>query len=311
MSDSMHQDIPQVSVVVIAISSTEQLRRCLVSIEAQRGTANREVIVAADSRQTGLGLLKRDIPSVIFLSADDCTAPPSLTALALKRVRGRRVLLTEDSCVANADWIESLLSVEDREYGAVGGAIEVHPGISSSMWAFAYVDFFRYMPPVPEGETASLSVCNVAYRMIDLVAIEHVWKSGFNETEVNEALKQRFGGLWLCPKAVVTVQRNVTAGDAIYERYAFGRLFGATRIAQSGITRRVSYSFLSPALPFLLMGRMIAKAAREPAQLLRLTRSLPMTIGMVSAWSWGEWLGYVTKRPPGRITTAPEIARSE
>jgi hypothetical protein len=27
---------------------------------------------------------------------------------------------------------------------------------------------------------------------------------------------------------------------------------------------------------------------------------------MVLAWSWGEWLGYLTDRYPSRLTTAPE-----
>ena len=48
---------------------------------------------------------------------------------------------------------------------------------------------------------------------------------------MHNLLEQKFGPLWLTPDAEVRVVRNVTFGDAVYERYAFGRLFGAARIA--------------------------------------------------------------------------------
>ena len=63
-----------------------------------------------------------------------------------------------------------------------------------------------------------------------LAQVTDLWDTYFHETAIHEALRERFGTLWLEPRSVVTMSRHVTLRDAVYERYAFGRLFGCTRI---------------------------------------------------------------------------------
>jgi len=300
---------PAITVVVVAICSIPQLRRSLKALEVQEIADSYEVIVAADSRFAGLSVLESEFPDVTFLSKKGCDTPIELTTLGLDKARGRRIVLTEDSCVARADWLATISGTPWEGRGAVGGVVEATPGISAAMWAFCYVDFFRYMNPVADGVAPTLSVCNVAYHMSHLQAVRDLWRDGFHETVINGALSERFGPLWLSSRSEVQVRRDVTFGDAVYERYAFGRLFGATRIAHDGLGRRLYYAAVSPALPFLLMARMSGKARQDPALMRQFLRALPAILAMVAAWSWGEWLGYVTRRRPARITTAPEIVR--
>lgn len=299
--------MPDVTVVVVAICSAPQLRRSLEALEAQDAGQGFEVIVAADHRMKGVEALAPEFPGVVFLSREGCNTPIELTTLGLNAARGERIILTEDSCVARPDWLSQITATPWEGRAAVGGVVEPTPGISPAMWGFCYVDFFRYMRPVADGPAPSLSVCNVAYHASHLQAVADNWRDGFHETVINGALAERFGPLWICPAAEVRVRRHVTFADAVYERYAFGRLFGATRIARDGPGRRLYYAALSPALPFLLMARMAAKAKQDAALMRLFVRSLPAIAVMVAAWSWGEWLGYVTGRRPKRITTAPEI----
>jgi hypothetical protein len=51
---------------------------------------------------------------------------------------------------------------------------------------------------------------------------------------------------------------------------------------------------------------MASKAASSSTARGSFIKALPSLLTMVAAWSWGEWLGYVTKRRPARVTTAPE-----
>ena len=303
-------DFPETSVLVVAISSVAHVRRCLDAIESQRDPGTCEVIVAADPRMGSLDELVVEFSNVLFLPNVSVNTPVALTAMALKRARGKVIVLTEDTCIANADWLAQLLSTEFRGHGAVGGSVEVARDISTSMWAFAYVDFFRYMRPLQPGPSPSLSVCNVAYNAQQLHAVEEQWRDGFHETNVHEALVRLFGPLSLNPAANVQVKRNVGFSDAIYERYAFGRLFGATRISNAEAGRRFSMAILSVGLPFLLMTRLTAKSLSNTTLLGRFARAFPIVLILVLAWSWGEWLGYVTKSLPRRITTAPEIPAS-
>jgi hypothetical protein len=36
-------------------------------------------------------------------------------------------------------------------------------------------------------------------------------------------------------------------------------------------------------------------------------RSLLPLLAMVLAWTWGEWLGYLTNRLPASVNAAPEL----
>ncbi|HEY9519617.1 MAG TPA: hypothetical protein VIQ98_10150 [Gemmatimonadales bacterium] len=295
-----------VSVAVVAICGLPQLSRCLDALAAQRDAPGFDVIVAADPGLGDLAPIRQRHPSVTLLSRDGCRTPIALAAMALHACRGSRMLLTEDSCVAHPSWVATLTATAWEGRGAVGGLVEPGEGASPAAWAFCYVDFFRYMRPAAEGPTPSLSVCNVAYHRSQLSAIAPVWETGFLEPEVHDQLRKRFGDLWLAPAAEVRVRRNVRFRDAVYERYAFGRLFGATRVSTLSFLRRLLHVLLAPALPVLLFGRLAAKALASGGTAAKFLGALPALGVLVLAWSWGEGLGYLTGRRPARITTAPE-----
>jgi len=296
-----------VTVVVVAICSLQNIERTLSALRGQLGAPSFDIVVAADPRLGSLEKLRIAFSDVRFFSRDGCRTPIELAALGLKAARGDRILLTEDSCLPDPYWVRSLAHSPSVGRGAVGGVIEAGESASAAMWAFYYVDFFRYMSPSASGESPTLSVCNVAYRRADLNEIYDLWKDGFLETDVHNALREKFGPLEICTDAIVRVRRNVRFRDAVYERYAFGRLFGSARVAHATRRRRAYYGVFAPALPVLLMGRMTAKAALNPQARGKFVKSLPSLVTMIAAWSWGEWLGYVTSKRPRRITTAPEI----
>jgi hypothetical protein len=297
-----------VSVAVVAICGLPQLSRCLDALAAQRDAPDFEVIVAVDPALGDLTPIRQRHPSVTLLSRDGCRTPIALAAMALPACRGSRILLTEDSCVAHPSWVATLTATAWEGRGAVGGLVEPEEEASPAAWAFCYVDFFRYMRPAAEGPARSLSVCNVAYHRSQLSAIAPVWETGFLEPEVHDQLRKRFGDLWLAPAAEVKVRRRVRFRDAVYERYAFGRLFGATRVRTLSLPRRLLHILLAPALPALLLGRLSAKALAGAETATRFIAALPALVVLVLAWSWGEGLGYLTGRRPARITTAPELS---
>jgi hypothetical protein len=195
---------------------------------------------------------------------------------------------------------------EDR--AVVGGSVELLPGATALDWAFYLVDYYRYMPPVASGPSPTLTVCNASYRADRLEAVSGVWREIFHETAINDALARRFGTLWLEPAARVAMRRHVRFGDALYERYAFGRLFGCTRLEFLPAWRRPYFVVLAPALPIILLIRMARASGRAPENARRFARSVFFVAALVTAWSWGEWLGYLTRRRPGSELVAPELA---
>lgn len=299
---------PSVTVAVVGICSADHLNRCLRGLSAQENAPQFDTVVVHDPHIGGISEVAARFPGVRVVANEGQRTPLELAARAVGEASGDIVLLTEDHCLPSIDWVSRLVQeVQVPGRAAVGGLVETDTDISSVDWAFYYVDFFRYSQAIPEGPSPSLTVCNVAYRREYLQAVTPTWEDIFHETAINDALRSRFGTLWLTPAARVRMRRRVKFGAAVYERYAFGRLFGCTRLEFGSAVRRLYYLLFSPALPALLLFRMGRKAAGDPAMRRRFARGLMPLTALVLAWSWGEWLGYLTRRRPGSLVVAPEI----
>lgn len=314
MSDAGTPDAPAtrpgVSVGVVGICGVTHVRRCLRALRAQAGAPPFEIVVAYDPALRDMSAAAREHPDIRFVANVDQRTPLELASRAIQETRGDVVLLTEDHCIPDADWVARLQAALTPDVAAAGGVVALGEGATGTDFAFYFVDFFRYAEPAADGPSPTLTVCNVAYRRADLDALPHPpWKTGgFHETAVNDALRARHGPLRLHPGARVTMRRHVTLRHAIRERYAFGRLFGCTRLAYAPASMRLAYRVLAPLLPAVLLGRMLRKAMASAGLRRQLVRGLVPLVLMVLAWSLGEWLGYLTATPPRDLTVAPEAA---
>lgn len=296
-----------VSVTVICICSADHLARCLAALRAQQHAPPFEIIVAYDPHIPGIEALAQAHPDVRMVANEGQRSPLELAARAVKESTGELVLLTEDHCVPRADWVRTMVEAQAPGRAVVGGRVETRQDASTVDWAFYFVDFFRYCAPLEEGPSPTLTVCNVAYKRRELDEIRDLWDVFFLETVVNDALRERHGALWLVPESEVIMGRHTTLSDAIYERYAFGRLFGCMRLKFISPAQRLYYTLLAPLLPLILFRRMAAKALGSRRLAKPFLRSLGPLVLMVLWWSWGEWLGYLTGRLPPSLVVAPEI----
>ena len=296
-----------ITVAVVGICSAKHIERCLDAIAAQRDAPPFDVVVVHDPNIPGVAALADHYRDTRFLANEGQRTPLELASAAMGAATGDLILLTEDHCIPGSDWVRVMASAQASGRAVVGGRVEVSPGASATGWAFYFVDFFRYAAPVPHGPSPSLTVCNASYRRVHVEAVYDVWRRYFHETAINDALRERFGDLWMEPESEVTMGRHVKLRDAVYERYAFGRLFSCTRIEFVSPGRRLYYALFSPTLPLLLLGRMASKASRSAVLTKAFLRALGPLVLMTFSWSWGEWLGYVTGRQPRSLVAAPEI----
>lgn len=302
---------PAVTVAIVGICSADHIARCLDAVRDQEDAGEFDVVVVHDPHIRGVGPLRERYSDVRFVANEGQRTPLELASAAMAAARGDLILLTEDHCIPRPDWIRRMCDAQADGRAVVGGRVEIAPGSTATDWAFYYVDFFRYAAPVRRGAAPSLTVCNAAYRREHIQAVREIWSTYFHETAINEALRERFGELWLEPDSEVTMSRHVQLADAVYERYAFGRLFSCTRIEFVSGGRRLYYAVFSPLLPLLILGRMARKALRSAALTASFVRALGPLLLMTFAWSWGEWLGYVTGRHPRSLVVAPEIRAAQ
>ena len=301
----------RVSVAVVSICSPVHLERCLRGLEAQEGAPDFDVAVAYDPNIEGMEELAARFPAVKFVVNAGQRTPLELASRAREGAEGDLFLLTEDHCLPSPGLVREMVAAQREGRAVVGGRVEIGPGATATDWAFYFVDFFRYAGPVTDGPSPTLTVCNASYKREQLAALRDSWSDIFHETAINDRLRERFGSLWLSPQSEVTMGRHVSLRDALFERYAFGRLFGCTRIGYVGAGKRVYYALLAPLLPLLLLGRMGGKALQSRVLLRAFLRAFFPLAGMVLCWSWGEWLGYVTGKHPSSLVVAPELRAAQ
>lgn len=302
------EDPSSVTVAVVAICGAPHLTRCLDALAAQVDAPPFDILVIYDPMLEDVARLAETREDARFQCNEGQRTPLELASRAVGGAEGDIILLTEDHCRPDPDWVRTMRDALRPGRAAVGGLVEADPGASATDWAFYFVDFFRYAHPAAEGPSPTLTVCNVAYRRSDVDAISNLWEVYFHETAINDALSARLGDLWLHPASRVTMRRHVRLPDAVHERYVFGRLFGCTRLEFCSPLKRLYYALFAPALPVILMGRMARKGLGSPPLRGAFLRSLVPLILMVLAWFWGEWLGYLTRKHPKTLVVAQEIS---
>ena len=304
----MNSDLPGVTVGIVAICGEPHLERCLTALSAQRNAPPFDIVIAAAPRLGRLEGVRQRFPDARITMDPKVTSPIDLAAMAVTATHGEVILLTEDHCVPDGEWVGSLTRTIERNGSAVGGAVDpLDPETMTAFdWAFYFVDFYRYRTPLTAGIADALSECNVAYRRTNLEALDEPWRTSFHETRIHIALAKQGAPLWMEPRASVRAGRRVHRSDALRERYAFGRYYACRRIEPPHQHTRFWLALGSPLLPLVLLARMARASARDDHIARRFLRSLPDLSALVLAWSFGEVLGYVTGRGPETMEAAPE-----
>jgi hypothetical protein len=314
-----------ISVVIVIASDTVRrpghaghLRHCLRGLFTQQEAPALEIVVPHLSGVTGLDQLAGEFPAVRFLEVHDVSGGvpcgpyrdhhDELRTRAIGVTSGQLVALLEDHEVPDPRWAAEVAAAHAASaHAAIGGAVDnaiAHP----LNWAVCLSDFSYYLNPVPAGPSAMATDVNVSYKRDALDAVAGVWRSRFHERLVHEALIAAGHTLALSPSIVVRQRRSgLTAGDALVERFVWGRSYAVTRAERWGTARRCLYGAGTIALPALLVGRivriLITRRRLAPATLL----SLPWVGLLSAAWSLGELAGYFSARGSSVRTRRPEV----
>jgi hypothetical protein len=298
------------SVVVTVVSGKSALRRCLEALRQQIDWSEAEIIVPYDRRTLEVEDLLEDFPLVRFHYMDDLGLASServasrehrlydrRRAVGLSLARGRLIAMTEDHAVPASDWCQRILEAHRQPFAAIGGAIDNHVDRPLN-WALYYCDFGRYGSPLEAGQAEYVSDVNVSYKRSALEKINPVWREVYHETTVHWTLKSRGEAVFLDPRMVVHQQRPpISFRNAMKERIEWGRVFAETRAARCGLTARALYTVAAPALPVLLLARILRHMARQRRTLKQIATALPLALCLLVAWSLGEMIGYLAGEP--------------
>ena len=298
-------DAPVLSVVVVPFGGLENLERCLSALQAQVYSTGGEIVVPWPESFGSCDSMATRFPGVSFSGPATSDEHPALRALGCRSTRGQIIALTEAQCTPDAGWCAAVVECHSRFAGVVGGLVEKDGADSAAEWAVYLADYGRYMRPVAEGLSASLSDVNVSYKRETLMAVQAVWAESFHENVVHDAIRERGAALWLSPLLVVRHHRKVRIGSLLHERSQHGRAYAASRAANTRPATRLALLAGSVILPALLILRVAVMVTQKRRHVRQFFAALPSLSAMAVAWSCGELAGYLT-RSPGALSPPSE-----
>lgn len=308
LPDNRATDTLALSIVITIVSGARHLEDCLRALLDQEDCDRDgiEIIVPFDEQDQDICSLAPGFPEVIFHATRMTVDAPAwlshehfdeLRSVGLQLARGRIIALLVDHETPARDWCSNMLKAHTLPHAAIGGAVENRIDRPIN-WATYFFDFGRYQNPVISGASHFLTDVNIAYKRPALDSIRRVWKHRFHEPHVHGALLANGETLWLSPEIIVYQNRlELTFTDVIRERLVWGRYFAGNRVAGKGLPWRATYCILSPAVPFIILGKMVFNIVKKRRLAGKFIQVLPYSLLLTLAWSWGEFTGYLTGRP--------------
>ncbi len=140
----------------------------------------------------------------------------------------------------------------------VGGPIEPGSKLSATDRAVALLRYSGYFPPLPDLTCVDPPGDNALYRREPLMAVRSSWLEGFWEVDVHQALRERGYALTMAGSAVLTYEGGIGLASMVRQRLAHARRYGAGRSKGLGTPARLARVAVSPLVPPLLCGRIVA-----------------------------------------------------
>ncbi len=299
--------VPELSIIIVVVSDAKHLEGCLNALSQQVNAPTMEIIVPYDGRDRDIQSLRIQYPKVQFYKVTNLQPVTGITrrsheyfdkmrAIGLDLARGGIVALLEDHDRPDKYWSMKMIEAHKGPYAAVGGAID--NGINRPLnWAIYFCDFGPYQNPIKNGPSTSISDVNVSYKQKALHKIRNIWENSYHEPNVHNALLNLGEELWLSPEIVVYQHReNLDFCSALLERYNWGLHYAGFRTQRLTISKRLLCLTLSPVLPFVLLLRKINGVLRKRRCIIPLIRAIPIMMLLLSFWSLGEFIGYLTAK---------------
>lgn len=297
----------EVSIVVPAYRADSTIARCLSSLLNQDFQAGYEVVLCVSADQTG------DLPSLDkHPRLKVLTHVPRLSAAAARNraaaeTRGRLIAFTDADVVADAGWLDRLVSAADWSPCVAGSVLNGTPEstIGTAEYLLEFVDLHPARNPegVHFGATCNLILERVLWEEAGPFPED---LEGGEDTLLTMDLRER-GLFAFAPEAAVNHLNRTRMVAFLRHQYQFGRFTARLAVMegtyaggplQATLTR---YASLAPIAAVLRAGWVYWRLATIDRQLLvRSVRCLPAVFAGSVAWGAGLVAQRIRERGGGR-----------
>jgi hypothetical protein len=296
-----------ISVVVASFRDRPVLDACLASLVSQCAAGGVELIVARADEPSSLAAIAAAYPTARFVALPPGATLPHIRGAGLAAATGQLAALTEDHCIADAAWVDTMRRYAARDVDVVGGGMDNARQRRALDWGafFAEYGFFSALKARAGGGVPLLTGANVAYSRRVLPDVVAWMCDGGWENVVHDRL--RLGGAAFVFEPAARVGQNLTYALRAFmaDRYRHGHDYARARLAESPQSNRWVRAAATLLLPPLLTWRVARTAIGSRSRALAFIRALPFTFVFFGAWAAGEATGYL--RGP---SSAPRVTAS-
>lgn len=289
--------LPDIAVAVASFRDRSVLAACLASLVAQCERAGAPLIVARADDARSIDALEAEYPTVTFVRVEQGGDLPRIRGAALGAASGRLVALTEDHCVADADWVAQLRAHVNRGEDVIGGSMDNAQRARSLDWGafFAEYGFFSAQTarPVAPGSAILITGANVAYSSRVIGDVVSWMCAGAWENVVHDRLRERGAVMTFEPAASVGQNLRYGFGAFVADRYRHGHDYARVRLAEAPGANRIVRAAATVLLPPILTLRVARTAIGSSARARAFVRALPFTLAFFAGWAAGEAVGYL------------------
>lgn len=155
-----------VSIIIPSYNSKDKIGDCLDSIMRQKSACSYEIIVIDSSNDGTAEFIKNIYPSVKLIEGSSRVFPGQARNIGIKASKGNIIISTDSDCIADAGWLESIVSIfaKRKELRIMGGAIiNGTPGNIIGTTEYL-VEFNEFTPFQAKHNVDILPTCNICFR---------------------------------------------------------------------------------------------------------------------------------------------------
>ncbi len=236
--------------------------------------------------------LAKNFPRIVWIECDTRATAPELWSKAINTTCGESLAILDTECAVAEGWLNDARNAIATAPKLLGGAVEPRGLTSRAAWAAYFCVYGAFMLPLADGTAHELPGNNLVLRREVLgLAPEYVtprfWKAYF----VRALNAQNIFGV-NAPALVVYYEKNYPARAWLARRVLHARCFAAMRVRRASFFARACFGLLAPALPLLLIARLARTVFQKRRHRREFLTALPWIFAGLSAWAYGEWLGY-------------------
>lgn len=280
---------------ILATDNYTTIRPVIERLRGQTVRQEIEVVVVAPTRALVEPIFahQAEFAAVTFVE-DPMTDLAQARAAGIRATNAGTVFIGETHSYPHPEMVERLLNARDQGFTCVApGMGNANPG-SARSWAGFLADYGRWLAWLPGGEIDSFPIYNAAFDHAALWALgDRLGPSLSHGDEMQLRFTAAGHRTYFVPEARLDHVNVVPAGDWMHERFLSGLLIAHHRSRRWALARRWFYAVCSPAIPLVLMWRVLpgvrGSMAREPLP----TGTLPLVVMGFLVKGAGEFTGYL------------------